>query len=138
MKNPFDSGPSKADIEHQRNLARWSRMDPQMARVLPTQDREVQKIMGDRIEREWQTKARNSGQLFREEILDPKTGRMIEKYHGDIKAAYEPFMIPATPIKLTKTIWHKGRAFLETQIPDHVALERAAMKLGVRLPGGDE
>lgn len=136
MKNPF-SGPSKAEREHQRNLSRWSRMDPQMAKILPTQEKRVQEIMGKRIEHEFAAKMRNSGQLFPEETVD-SAGRDCTIYHGDIRAAFEPFLIPPTPIKLTKTIWHKGRAFLETQIPDHIALERSAMRLGIALPVGED
>lgn len=138
MRNPFSNDEGKEAREHARNVERWSRMNPDMGRVIRTQPVEIQRLMGEEIQKEWELKARDSGQVFKEEIPDERTGRMIERFHGDIKAAYEPFMIPGTPIKLTKTIWHKGTPYLETQVPDHVALERSAMRLGIALPVGED
>lgn len=132
MKNPFDSGPSNADIEHQRNLVRWSRMDPQLARVLPTQEREVQQLMGKEIQREWELKARNSGQLFAEEIPDPQTGRVSVKYHGDIAEAFRPFKLPPIPFQLSKIVHHQGRPYLAHQLPPAIQRERALMAIGDR------
>ena len=132
MKNPFDSNSGKAEREHQRNLERWSRMNPDMGRVLKTQEPAVQRIMGERIEQEWQGRARNSGQLFKEEIPDPRTGRLIEKYHGDIKAAYEPFTLPSIPIQLSKVVWHNDTPFIESQLPAWARVERAMMENGMR------
>ncbi len=69
MRNPFDSGPSKADREHQRNLARWRQMaeatgSPADRAVLATQPRSVLELVGPRIEREFAFKTRNSGELY--------------------------------------------------------------------------
>ena len=101
-----------------------------MARVLPTQDREVQKIMGERIEREWQAKARNSGELFKEEVPDDRTGRLIEKYHGDINEAFRPFKLPAIPFQLAKVVHFKGEPYLANQVPPHIERAMILAKAG--------
>ena len=129
MRNPFDSNSDKAEREHQKNLAKWERMDPVLGRVLRDQARPVQEITGRRIEQEWTAKARNSGQLFPYTEESP-TGHTIVKYEGDIKAAFSPFNLPSVPFEVAKTIWHEGRPFLESQIPPSVQAARALAKIG--------
>ena len=129
MKNPFTNGPDKAEREHQKNLAKWERMDPVLGRVLRDQARPVQEITGRRIEQAWTAKARNSGQLFPYTEESP-TGHTITKYEGDIRAAFAPFTLPSVPFEISKVVWHDNSPYLASQIPPSVQAARALAEIG--------
>ena len=128
MKNPFSNGPSKAEKKFQQDLARWRQMASVTSAtdrvILSTQPREVIELTGPRIEREFSLKAKDSGQLFPIEEKD-HAGRDVTRYYGDIRAAFEPFNLPAAKIKLGKVVHFEGRPYLESQIPP--AVQRAML-----------
>ncbi len=135
MKNPFPIE-RKADKQYRQNLSRWRQMaeaigDRAGLAVLKSQPKEVIALTGPRIEKAFATKMRNSGQLFPEETVDA-TGRDCTVYHGDIRSAFEPFLIPATPIKIAETVWHRGLPYIKDQLPAWVQAERALAQIGTR------
>ncbi len=131
MKNPFSTGPDKAEMQYRENLQKWEKMaeSPADKAVLRSQPREVVEKIGPRIEVAWMKKAANSGELFSYEEKLP-TGHVATKYAGDIKAAFAPFTLPSIPFEVAKTIWHEGRPYLESQIPPSVQAARALAAIG--------
>lgn len=136
MENPFKPIISKAERKFQQDLSRWRQMaqatgSPADQAVLMSQPRSVLELIGPKIEAEFSSKVRNSGQLFPIEEKDP-AGRAVVKYYGDIKAAFRESLIPATPIKIAKTIWHRGLPYIKDQLPAWVQAERALAEIGTR------
>ena len=133
MRNPFDGGhdAKQKSAEHRRNLDRWSRMDPLMARVLPTQDEAVQRVIGRQIEERWTKEARNSGELFPIHEKNEQ-GREVTRYEGDIRAAFEPFLLPSIKFELAPVVHYKGKSYLKSRVPPDVAREMLLLSNGFK------
>ena len=99
--------------------------------LLRTQPPEVLRMIGPRIEAAFEQKVRNSGQLFPIEEQD-FSGRDTVRYFGDIREAFRESTLPAVPIKIAETVWHRGLPYLKSDLPAWVRAERALMEIGSR------
>lgn len=136
MKNPFSNGPSKAEKRYRQDLQRWRQMAQASGNeadraVLRSQPREVIELVGPKIEERFSIQTKDCGQVFPIEEKD-HAGRDVTKYFGDIKAAFKESLIPATPIKIAETVWHRGFPYIKSQLPAWVRAERAMAEIGTR------
>lgn len=124
MKNPFNNGPSKDEKRYQQDLKRWSQMaeaieDRAGLAVLRSQPKEVVRLTGPRIEESFNSKVKNSGQIFPIEEKD-HMGRDVTRYYGDIKAGFAESLLPAVPFRMAELVHFDGRTFVKGQEPPGV------------------
>ena len=131
MQNPFAPPAKDESTIPQETMQRWRTMQEQvgdktdLSRLQPV----VAKIVGARVERDWQSWARNSGQVFPEQFKDG-SGRECTRYFGDIKSAFAPWVQQPIRAKLAKLTHFQGEVFIEGKEPPHVQRSMALIRAG--------
>jgi len=127
MQNPFAPKPKDESAVSPETMTRWKVMQTHIkdSTNLEKLQPVVQRLVGEKIENQWQTWAKNSGQIFPETFKD-SSGREVTRYSGDIRAAFGPWNAPPIKAKLATLSHFKGETFIEGKEPPHI---RRAMLL---------
>jgi|ACXJ01.1.fsa_nt_gi hypothetical protein len=127
MKNPFESPQEDQNAIPAETMRRWKVMQSHvgdktdLSRLQPV----VQRLVGERVERDWHRWSRTSGQVFPEQFRD-SSGRDCVRYAGDIKAAFAPWVQEPLKVRLSETSNFQGRTYIAGKEPPDV---RRAMLL---------
>ncbi|EQD24188.1 MAG: hypothetical protein M1537_08485 [Nitrospirae bacterium] len=131
MKNPFAPAPKDENSIPTETLRKWKTMQSHIGD--PTNIEKLQpvvaRIVEERVERDWQKWARDSGQVFPETFRD-HTGRECTRYAGDIKSAFAPWVQEPIKVKLAETTHYKGQVFIRGQEPASVRRSMLLAKNG--------
>ncbi|KGA94450.1 hypothetical protein LptCag_1213 [Leptospirillum ferriphilum] len=127
MRNPFEKAPENQNAIPSETLRKWKTMQEHLndrtdlSRLQP----EAAKVIGGKIESDWQKWSKDSEQLFPEQFKD-SSGRECTRYSGDIAAAFRPWNIPPLKVKLAEVTHFQGKSYLKGKEPESV---RRAMVL---------
>lgn len=131
MENPFKPAPKGETTVSPETLQKWRIMQghlndkTDLSRLQPT----VARILGEKIENQWQSWARTSGQVFPEQFRDP-FGRECTRYEGDIKSAFAPWIQEPAKVKLATLTHFEGKSYVRGQEPPAVRRAMALIRAG--------
>lgn len=131
MRNPFSPPPKDENAIPPEVMRKWRTMQEHLgdrtdlSRLQP----QAAKVIGEKIESDWQRWSRNSGQLFPETVKD-HAGREVVKYSGDIRAAFQPWNQEPLRCKLATLSHFDGKSYIEGKEPAHVRRSMALIKAG--------
>lgn len=121
MQNPFAPKPKDESAVSPETMTRWKVMQTHIkdSTNLEKLQPVVQRLVGEKIENQWQTWAKNSGQIFPETFKD-SSGREVTRYSGDIKSAFQPWVQDPIKVRLPDLSHYKGQSFIKGQEPPHI------------------
>ena len=121
MKNPFSPPPKDENSIPPETLRKWKTMQSHIGDQTSIEKLQpvVARIVGEKIEADWQSWSRDSGQLFPEQFKD-SSGRECTRYNGDIKSAFAPWVQEPIRVKLGKAVNFRGRTYIEGRVPPDV------------------